>query len=209
MAKITGIDSSPRNWVIRVDLNAPPWYGMPANQVSLNGTGTLVIENPNTVLITGRTHKGNWDPRTNNTPITNAQTALITICSYDSPVPPPADPSWYVVNTTPGTWTDTEACIVVTATTTRTNLASYPFFYGWTTVIDLTAAKARITGAGKTLNFVSWNGFPSGPSDYFAIPASYSPPLDSYTVTSGFNFSLRAMGGGADSKTATVCVHGY
>lgn len=32
------------------------------------------------------------------------------------------------------------------------NLSNYPFFYGWSTVVDLRAAKARITSGGRTLN---------------------------------------------------------
>lgn len=206
---VTGIDSTPRHWALRVDLTKAPWNGTPASQINLNGTGTLVIESPTSVLITGRTHGGAWDPRTNNTPITSAQTALITVCDYNAPVPPPANPSWYTVTATPSTWTDTQACLVVTATTTLTNLATNPFFYGWTTVVDLTAAKARITGAGRTLNYVSWSPYANGETDFYASPASYNPPLDSYTIRSGFNLALRAAGGGHDSKSFTVCVHGF
>jgi hypothetical protein len=124
-------------------------------------------------------------------------------------VPPPADPSWYSVTTTQGTWTDREACIVVRVATTRSNFAANPFFYGWTTTVDLTAAKARITGAGRTLNFVGWSPYPNGSTDFWATPATYQPPLDTYTITSGFNAALRAAGGGADSTTVTICVHGY
>lgn len=214
VAHVTGIDDTPRDWAIRVNLDAPPWYGMPANQVNLNGTGTRVIESPSSVLITGRTHGGGWDPRTNNTPITSSQAALITICSYNNPVPPPADPSWYTVTTTPGTeadgsWTDRKACYVVTATTTRNNLVTHPYFYGWRTDIDLTAAKARITDAGNTLNYVSWSPYANGETDFWASPQTYNPPQDRYAIRSGFNLALRAAGGGHDSASLTVCVHGY
>lgn len=209
MARVTGVDDTPRHWAIRVDLDAPPWNGAAVGQIDLNGTGTITVENPRSVLITGRTHGGGFDPRTNNTPLTSARTATITICNYNAPVPPPADPSWYTVTTTQGRWTDREACVVVTVATTRDDLASNPFFYGWTATVDLIAAKARITDAGRTLNHVSWSPYPNGATDFWASPESYQPPLDSYTLTSGFNAALRAAGGGADSTTATICVNGY
>jgi hypothetical protein len=209
VVKVKGIDSTPRHWALRIDLGSSPWNGTPANHISINGTGTLVIESPTSVLITGRTHGGGWDPRTNNTPITSAQTALITVCDYNGPVPPPANPSWYTVATTQGTWTDTQACLLVTATTTLTNLAANPFFYGWTTVVDLTAAKARISGAGRTLNYVGWSPYANGQTDFAASPSTYNPPLDNYTITSGFNLALLAQGGGRNSTSFTVCVFGY
>lgn len=209
VAHIAGIDDTPRHWAIRVDLSAAPWNGTPANHINLNGTGTIVVESPTSILITGRTHGGGFNPRTNNTPLTSSQTALITICDYNAPVPPPADPSWYTVTTTQGEWTDTRACYVVTAQTTRHDLATYPFFYGWTTVVDMTAAKARITGAGRTLNHVSWSPYPNGATDLWAEPQTYHQPQDSYTLRSGFNLALRAAGGGHDAKSVTVCVNGY
>ena len=209
VANITGIDATPRAWAIRVDLNAAPWYRTAPHQIDLNGTGIVTVESPSSVLIKGRTHGGRFDPRTNNTPLTSDLTATITICNYNAPVPPPADPSWFTVSTTQGTWTDTTACVVVTIATTRSDFATNPFFYGWATTVDLTAAKARITGAGKTLNFVSWSPYPNGSTDFWASPESYQPPLDSYTLTSGFNAALRASGSGNESTTATVCVNGY
>jgi hypothetical protein len=208
--QVTGASSTPREWALRVDLRAAPWYGSPPSRIDLNGTGTVAVENQSSIRITGRARNGGpFDPRSNNTPITNAQTALVTICNYNAPVPPPADGSWYRVTTTQGTWTDTQACVVVTVATTRTDLATSPFFYGWTTTVDLRAAKARITGSGRTLNFVSWTPFPSGPDNYAAAPATYQPPLDIYTLTSGFDLALRPTGGGADSRTVTACVIGF
>ena len=205
VANVTGIDGTPRAWAIRIDLTASPWNRTAPSQIDLNGTGTVTLESPSSVLITGRSGRGAFNPRFNNTPITNTQTAAVTICNYNSPVPPPADPSWYSVTTAQGTWTDTQACVVVTVT--ASGLATDPFFYGWTTSVDLTAAKARISGAGRTLNFVGWSPYPNGIDNYAANPVAYQPPLDSYTLTSGFDFALR--GGVADSKTATICVNGY
>jgi hypothetical protein len=206
---VSGVDATPRHWALRIDLTKAPWSGTSPNNINLQGTGTLVIESPTSVLITGRTHRGGWDPRTNNTPITASQTALISICDYNGPVPPPADPSWYTITTTQGAWSDTQACLVVTATTTLGSVATVPFFYGWTTQVDLRAAKARITGAGRTLNYVSWSPYANGETDFAATPTTYNPPQDFYTIRSGFNLALRAAGGGHDAHGFTVCVHGY
>ena len=204
---MTGATANPTDWAIRVDLTVAPWYGT-TSQLNLQGTGTLTAGPGNTVLITGRSRGGKFDPRTNNTPITNQQTALVTICDQGSPVPPPpADPSWYTVTQSEGTWTDTRACVVVTATSARSDLSTFPFFFGWAAEVDLTAAKARITGAGRTLNQVTWSPNPNG-NDFTVSPNSKKPPGDFYVITSGFDFALRALGGGSDSKTVTVCVTG-
>ena len=111
------------------------------------------------MLVTGRSNGGPWDPRTNNTPITNQQTALITICSQTPPVPTPADSSWYSVSAVLQPVTKTEACVVVTATPTP--LASGPFFFGWTSTVDLRAAKAALVAAGGTPKKVSWSPQPT------------------------------------------------
>lgn len=203
---ITGADATPQDWAVRLDLSVPPWNGSSAEQIDLDRTGTVSAGTDGGALITGRSDPG--ASGTNNTPITSAQTAAITICNAATPVPPPADPSWYTVTTTQTEWTDTEACIFVTVATTRTDFAENPFFYGWATTVDLTAAKAHITGAGRTVDVVEWQPSPDGAGSYSATPASYQPPLDSYTITSGYDFALRPAGGGADWNTATVCVNG-
>ena len=211
MVEVTGKTSTPIAWAIRVNLDQPPWSGS-STRLNLQGTGTLTMESTTSALITGTSRNGGkFDPKTNNPPITDQQTALVTICDQGSPIPPAPAPApesdWYSVTTRPGTWSDTQACVVVTVATTRTNLSTYPFFYGWTTKVDLTAAKLRITGANRTLDQVMWSPNPSG-NDYTVSPDSKKPPGDSYVVTSGFDFALRAKGGGSDSKTFTVCVTG-
>ena len=203
VVSVTGIDSEPWEWAIKVDVTVAPWYGISAQHVSVRGTGTTIILSPTVVLVTGSSNGGPWDPRTNNTPITNEQTALVTICSQTPPVPSPADVSWYEVTTTDGVWTDTEACVVVTAS--PTGAASGPFFFGWTAMVDLTAAKAWFTDAGRKPKKVSWSPQPNGAPGYSVSPTGFNPPADTYTITSGYDFALRAGGG---SKTTTVCVTG-
>ena len=208
--RITGASSTPKPWQINIDLTQAPFYGVGTGGVQTNSTGVITVVNSQKLKITGNgPYNWNWDPRQNNTPITNAQTALLTICVYNAPVPPPAPASTYTVTYANGPWTDTQACVTATITTTRHDLATYPFYYGWSVPLDLVAAKARITSVGNTLNFVSWNPYPNGPTDGWATPESFSPPLDSYTYTSGFNTALRAAGGGADTRTVTACVNGY
>ncbi len=206
---VTGASATPRPWRIDIDLTQAPFSGVSPNQVNTTGTGRVTTIDAQHVFITGNSNNGPWNPQWNNSPITNAQTARLTICLYNAPVPPPADPSTYTVTYAVGPWTDTQACVTATVTTTRHDLATFPFYYGWSVPLDLTAAKARITSVGNTLNFVSWNPYPNGDTDGRATPASYNPPLDSYTFTSGFNTAIRAAGGGADSKSVTACVNGY
>lgn len=208
--RITGRTSTARPWQINVDLTQAPFYGVSPSGVQTNSTGVITTVSTQSLRITGNgPFTWQWDPRQNNTPVTNSQTALLTICVYNAPVPPPAAPSTYTVTYANGTWTTTEACVVATITTTRHDLASFPFSYGWSIPIDLTAAKAKITSVGNTLNYVGWTPYPNGPTDGTATPSTFSPPLDSYTFTSGFDNALRAAGGGADSRTVTACVFGF
>ena len=198
--RITGASSEAEPWAVRVNLAVAPWYGMSTRQFNVKGTAIVAVESPSSVLLTGRSNGGPFDPRNNSTPIDNTRTAIVEICNYNAPVPPPADPSWYTVTQTQGTWTDTEACVVVTATGTRTS----PFFYGWSTVVDLTAATARIVGADRTPNRVGWSPYPNGDTDFDATPKQFNTPQDAYTLTSGYNTALR----GGTVRTVTVCVHG-
>jgi len=191
-----------------MNLGVAPWYFSPTSRVQTNGTATIAVVNDSTLLITGQTRGGKFDSRTNNTPLTNALTAVVSLCNRNAPPPLPAAPSWYSVAQVPGVWTDTQACVVVTATTTRTDLASSPFFYGWVGTVDLVAAKARIISAGRTLDDVRWTPNPNGSNNFAAAPTSFSPPQDTYQITSGYDFALRPLGGGADSHSITVCVHG-
>jgi hypothetical protein len=203
VVNVTGIDSEPWDWAIEINLTVAPWYGTSPQHISARGTGTTTILSPTLVLVTGRSNGGPWDPSTNNTPINNAQTAVITICNQTPPVPTPADPSWYTVTPTEGVWTATEACVVVTAA--PTDLASGPFFFGWTATVDLIAAKDALEAAGGTPKKVSWSPQPNGVPNYSVTPSDFKTPLDEYTITSGYDFALRAGGG---SKSITACVTG-
>jgi hypothetical protein len=105
------------------------------------------------------------------------------------------------VNPTPQPATKTEACVVVTAA--PTTAAPAPFFFGWTTKIDLTAAKTALEAAGGTPKKVTWSPQPNGTPNYSATPVDANMPLGAYTIVSGLEYALRV--GGAPA-TITVCV---
>ena len=205
--RITGASEDLKHWQLRMNLAVAPWYFSPTSKVQTNGTATIVIENDKSLLITGQTRGGNFDPRTNNTPLTNKLTAVISLCNRNSPPPLPAAPSWYRIAQVPGVWTDTQACVVVTAISLRTDLATSPFYFGWEGNVDLVAAKKRITDARRILDSVSWSPNPNG-NNFTVASTVFSPPQDSYRITSGYDSALRPLGGGADSYSITVCVNG-
>ena len=211
VVSVTGIDATPRNWEILVDLSTAPWYGTSADQLVLSGSGKLTVLDDMTVSITGRSNPGKFNSRTNNTPITNTQTALLEICNHQAPEPLPGDASWYTVertpatwtDATPATWTDTRACIVVTVTTARDDLESFPFYFGWAADVDLSGAMAHL--AGHEPLSITFEPRANGANDYSVTPLEAE---FNYMITSGYDSALRARGGGADSFSTTVCVNG-
>lgn len=66
--------------------------------------------------------------------------------------------------------------------------------------VDLTTARARIADAGRALYYVGWSPDADGDTDIHASPFTCNPPLDNYTIRSGFYLALRAACGGHDSK---------
>lgn len=198
---VTGISSTAWHWAIQIDLTVAPWFGTSAQHLSAQGTGVTTILSPTLVLVTGQSSGGPWDPQRNNTPITNSQTALVTICNQNPVAPTPGDSKWYTVTPTLQPATKTEACVVVTASPTAA--APTPFFFGWTANIDLTAAKAALVAAGGTPKNVTWSPQPNGTPNYSATPVNANTPFGAYTIVSGLEYALRA--GGAPA-TITVCV---
>jgi hypothetical protein len=199
---VTGISATQAwDWAFQIDLTEAPWYGTAAQHVSAQGTGVTTILSPTLVLVTGRSSGGPWDPQRNNTPITSTQTALVTICNQNPAVPTPGESTWYSVTSTLRPATKNEACVVVTASPTTD--APAPFFFGWTTDVDLTAAKAALVAAGGVAKKVTWSPQPNGTPNYSATPVDAATPPDVYRVVSGFEYALRA--GGAPA-TVTVCV---
>jgi hypothetical protein len=203
VVSVTGIDSTPRHWELLIDLSTAPWYGTAASRLVVSGSGTLTVVNATTVRITGRSNPGNFNSRTNNTPITNTQIALFEICNHQSPEPRPGDPSWYSVTTSPsGTWTTTTACLDLRVTSLRNDLETYPFYFGWTARVDLSGAVTHL-GEDRSLR-ITFVPKPNGSNDYSVEPGE-NPYT--YIITNGYDSALRAIGGGADSFSTTVCVN--
>ena len=205
--RITGASSTAQHWQLRMNLAVPPWYLSPTSKVQTNGTATIAVENDRSLLITGQTRGGKFDPRTNNTPLTNQQTAVISLCNRNAPPPLPGESSWYSIAQVPSVWTDTQACVVVTATSLRTDLTTSPFYFGWVGTVDLRAARDRIIGAYRVPDNVTWSPNPNG-NNFTVDSTVFSPPQDTYKITSGYDSALRPRGGGADSYSITVCVNG-
>ena len=188
---VTGISAQAYPWAIQVDLTVAPWYGASPQQVSVRGSGTTTTLSNTLVLITGRSNGGPWDPRTNNSPITNTQTAIVTICNQTPPAPrPAADTGWYTVTAAPQPATKSEACVILTAA--PSGAESGTFFFGWTHTVDLRAAKAALSAAGGTPKKVTWSPQPNGTPNISVNPSDFNTALDEYTITSGYDYALRA-----------------
>ena len=199
---VTGATSTKRDWAIRVNLATAPWYGSAPGQIAVDGTGVVAAESPTSILITGWSGNGRFDPRSNNTPISNKETALVSICNAAAPVPPPADLSWYSTTQAPtGVWTADEACVALTVTVVRAS----PFFSGWAAPLDLAAAKAHIVDSGGTPGYVDWSPNPDGAADFEVSPPTFDPPPDSFLLISGYDQALRLSD--APSSSITACVH--
>ena len=110
------------------------------------------------------------------------------------------------------------ACEVVKITGTVTDLNANPFYFGWSTAVDLRPAKAWITksapytstntGDGNrahTLNYVGFTPDPSQGYQYNINPTANSPVPDSYAMTSGQQTSIR----GTQSVSIKYCVNWY
>ncbi|MGA7759847.1 MAG: hypothetical protein WCA57_18555 [Ilumatobacteraceae bacterium] len=208
---VTGTSSTPQPWQLDVDLTRSPFNGVTVNDVTVQ-RGQKAQGPGNTMIVTGTMRPGRpFNPNNNNSPITDAQQALPRMC-VTTATPALGDPSWYTVTVTQGTgrnWRARRACLTVTVTTTVTDLASNPFFYGWQTTLDLAPAFARITGAGGTPEAVTWSPGPSGGSNFTTVPTTYDPVQPTYAITSGPNLAIRGQGSGSETATLTACVRDY
>ncbi|QAV70490.1 hypothetical protein ESZ53_08590 [Salinibacterium sp. UTAS2018] len=206
---VRGTDATPRAWQLNADMTLPPFNGQ-------TGTGGIYYSGstqasfsttaPSALVISGSGSGGsNWNASYNNRLLTETQQITITICVSNPPIAAPGSTSYYSVSQTRTTWTDTQACIVTTATGTVTDLQANPFFFGWQATVNLTAAKNRILSAGKTVNYVGWSPSPGSGYQFTTVPTVYNPPADSYAITTGRATAIK----GTQSSTITACVHGY
>lgn len=218
---LTSTSSEWERWSLVVDLDQQPFNGQGATMWSAGQSQVTISQDPSSpsrLIITGTgsgspTDNGwEWNSSWNNAYLNTDHHITIKLCTSTTGVPPEADSSWYSVSTQNMTWTDTQACVAITITGRVTDLAATPFYFGWTTTLDLTAAKQRITGAGKTLNYVGWTPSTQSSAEsgevwgFRAIPNSTSERVpDSYQLSNGRSTSLR----GTSQVTIQACVYGY
>ncbi|MEV8252841.1 hypothetical protein AB0O95_02625 [Rhodoglobus sp. NPDC076762] len=208
---VRGTDGTPREWQLHADMTLPPFNGRTGSdgiysRGSTQARFSTSSASPTTLVITGAGSGGsNWNESYNNRLLTDTQQLIITICVSNTPIAAPGATSYYSVTQTPTTWTDTQACIAVTATGKVTDLQANPFYFGWQATVNLAAAKNRILSAGKTVNYVGWSPSPSSGYQFTTSPTAYYPPADSYAITTGRATAIK----GTQSSTITACVYGY
>ncbi|WP_010204259.1 hypothetical protein [Salinibacterium sp. PAMC 21357] len=208
---VRGTSATPAAWELHANMTLPPFNGRTGSdgiysRGSTQASFSTTTQTPNTLVITGAgSGSSNWNESYNNRLITEVQQLTITICVSNTPIAAPGATSYYSVEQAHTTWTDTRACVAVTATGKVADLQANPFFFGWQATVDLAAAKNRILSAGKTVNYVGWSPSPSSGYQYITSPTSYYPPADSYAITSGRATAIK----GTMTSTITACVHGY
>ncbi|MBH0130276.1 hypothetical protein [Salinibacterium sp. NK8237] len=208
---VRGTTSTSAAWQLQADMTLPPFNGRTGSsgvyyQGSTQASFATTNQSPSTLLISGKSNgSATWNASYNNALITDVQPLTITICVSNTPIAATGAASYYSVTQSPTTWTDTKACVAITATGTVTDLEANPFFFGWVATANLAGAKSRITSAGKTVNYVGWSPAPSSGYEFSTSPTTYNPVADSYSITSGRTTAIK----GTQSSTITACVYGY
>jgi hypothetical protein len=192
---ITGTSSTPVAWGFAIDYSKPPYYGYRPTVDS----HAIVVSDVGSVLSLKGTSNGNstWEEWGNNALISNAQTLNIGVCSYSYPSALPAEPQAYSVSSQVhgATWTNTKACI----DRTITGNGIYPFYFGWSTVFDMTDAIALL----KTNDAGSPRAFVYQPNP--TTPGTYTAGTTSYTMTENTSQEIS----GTQSVVAELCVSQY
>lgn len=201
---VRGQSATPAPWSVTLNLSGAPFYG--ASFLYYTGSTQVSFQHaPGSATVTGVGSGSPWNSSWSNSTLTSAQTLTFTVCGYPAGAPSVQDDSWRSVSQSmQGTWTPTLACVAVTVTGT-VDPAVNPFFFGWQANIDLTGAKQHIVDSGRTVNYVSWDPWPSGGYQFTHDPASSNPIADVYSITSGTMTAVRA----GSSQTIVACVHGY
>ncbi|MEJ1231169.1 MAG: hypothetical protein WDM88_11840 [Galbitalea sp.] len=183
-ATVTGTSATAQPWSFTVDYSKPPFYGVVPQldyQTSLAGTTGTVM------TLVGRPGYAT---------LTNAQTLNILVCSY-SGVVPQNEPSAYTVSAQVqgATWSSTQACVARTIT----GNGSLPFYFGWATSFDLTAAinLVKTSDSGAPRVFV----YHADPT----TPASYTAGTTTYGMVSYAGDDIEGTG----TYTAQLCVSEY
>ncbi|MES2170510.1 MAG: hypothetical protein V4479_07280 [Actinomycetota bacterium] len=192
---ITGTSSTPVAWGFTIDYSKPPYYGY---RPTLDAHA-IVASDAGSVLTLKGTSNGNtaWEEWGNNALISNAQTLNILVCTYSYPGALPDEPQAYSVSAPVhgSTWTNTRACIDRTVT----GNGIYPFYFGWSTSFDMTAAIALL----KTNDAGSPRAFVYQPNP--TTPSTYTAGTTTYTMTENTSQEIS----GTQSVVAELCVSQY
>lgn len=206
---ITGTSTTPRAWQLLIHLDQAPYYGATASQLYYRGNSQVNIAavpgSPDLTRITGVSSAGNpWNSSWNNALLDTNKTLTVTLCDSTPQVPTQGDSSWYTTSTAKGTWSGSQACVVLTVTPT-VKADQSPFYFGWAASVDLRAAKSYLTGLGRTINYVSWTPDSGNGYQFTTSPAASNPVADSYALTSGMGTAVKA----GTPLTVTACVNAY
>ncbi len=181
---VTGTSSTPQAWGFSVDYSKPPFYG---TQPVTDYQTTVVSNTGNVLKLAG---SGTYAT------LTNTQTLNILVCAY-SGVHPTDQPSAYSVSAQVqgAQWTSTQACV----DRTITGNGSLPFFFGWSTSFDMTAAinlvKTSDPGAPRTFIYNSNT----------LTPSTYTAGTTTYGMVSTYGNSVSGSG----TYVAELCVSEY
>ncbi len=209
---VTGTTPQPTPWELRVDLDKPPFNGVEWSRVDYSGNNQVnrrpASGDATTLVVTGMSQpSGPWNAQYNNALLSSSQTLTVGLCVSTAGIPDVGQPSWYSTSASRGEWSDTKACKILTVKGKVSDLTANPFYFTWVATLDLTDAKQRIQGAGKTPDWVDWSPvWPDASRDTFTSnPPGNKPVPDSYALTGGRRTAIR----GTSEVTVRACVIGY
>lgn len=143
--RVTTTSTTPIVWSAYVDTAQAPFNGARAGYSVQGSDGwkfqlTPDTPTPGIIRISGRTDV--WQPYDT---VVAGQVRVVEVCNYSLPGAA-VTPSAYTVTTSQGAWNAQRACVVTTVTGNGTS----PFYVGWQTPVDMTAAVQRIRSGGGT-----------------------------------------------------------
>jgi hypothetical protein len=186
---VTTSSTTPVEWSLDVDLTQAPFNGVsPARFVLTGNDGwryRTVDAGAGLMQITGRAETGTAT-------VVAGQAHKVGVCHWGLP-DPVQTPGAYTVTHTRGQWTATRACVDTTVTGNGTS----PFYFAWTTQVDMSDAVAHLTGAGNPVSAYTY-----GPEEWKLTRTGGGPV---FTVTSRSPASLHET----ESFTFTTCAVSY
>ncbi|CAN5243647.1 hypothetical protein BH09ACT1_BH09ACT1_07330 [soil metagenome] len=190
---LRGTTTTPTAWGLQIDYSQPPYYGV----VPTVDSHARVVSTNGGMLTLAGTANGNtgWEEWGNNSLLTTATAFTFSICQYNAGIAPNRPEAYSVGAQFNGTWTTQRACVsrVVTGN------GLYPFYFGWSVSLDMTAAIAslRATDAGAPRALVYQSNV--------LTPANFAANQTSYTVTNSRDAAIS----GTQSQTVTLCLSQY